>query len=122
MRRTLIALGAALALFAPAVASADTAADYNLFVLKDMAYRGSDTEGRVAVGGNANLSSYSVGDKAAANTVNLVVGGNIVANGGSTKGQTIIGGTRSYTNWSTAGVQPAGTPCPSTSPPKVSAC
>ena len=115
MRRHSILAAAVLAVaaaLAPLSAQADTAKDYNLFVLGAMSAQGSDTEGRVAVGGNASLQSYSVADKASASTVNLVVKGNLTANGGSTVGKTIVGGTASYTNWSTAGLQPPGTPLP----------
>ncbi|HEY2356230.1 MAG TPA: choice-of-anchor A family protein [Phenylobacterium sp.] len=100
------------ALFAPAAAWADTAQDYNLFVTGGMTMHSSDTEGRVAVGGDAALSSYSVGAKASPNGVNLVVGGNLTAQGGSTIGETIVAGQASYQNWSNAGLQPAGTPLP----------
>jgi choice-of-anchor A domain-containing protein len=112
MRNVLLAAAAVFAMALPAVASAETAADFNLFVLKDMAYRGSDTEGRVAVGGNANLTGYSVGDKEPASQVNLVVGGNLTTNGGSVKGKAIVGGTVSTTSYDASGIQPAGTPVP----------
>lgn len=36
---------------------------FNLFVLEDLTQPSSDTEGKVAVGGDAYLSGYSVGDK-----------------------------------------------------------
>ncbi len=39
------------------------AKDYNLFVLKDYTAPSSDTEGKVAVGNDCNISNYSVGDK-----------------------------------------------------------
>ncbi|MCK5085976.1 MAG: choice-of-anchor A family protein, partial [Melioribacteraceae bacterium] len=39
------------------------AADYNLFVLKDVDQPSSDTQGKMAVGRNASLSNYSVGDQ-----------------------------------------------------------
>ncbi len=100
------------AVLVPAVAQADTAANYNLFVLNNMTVNGSDEQGRVAVGGNASLTSHSVGALANPNDVNLVVGGNLTATSGSTVGKTIVGGTTSYTNWSTAGLQPHGTPSP----------
>jgi choice-of-anchor A domain-containing protein len=95
---------------APMAARADTAGAYNLFVLGDMKMSSSDTEGRVAVKGNAMLGSYSVGANASSSTVNLEVGGNLVAHGGSTNGQTIVEGATSYQNWSKAGLAPAGTP------------
>jgi len=43
--------------------SLGAAADFNVFMLGDLNQSGSDTEGRMAVGGNVSLSSYSVGDK-----------------------------------------------------------
>lgn len=39
------------------------AKDFNLFVLNDLNQPSSDTEGKVAVGHDAKLSNYSVGDK-----------------------------------------------------------
>lgn len=39
------------------------AQDFNLFVIEDLNQPSSDTEGKVAVGRDANLSNYSVGDK-----------------------------------------------------------
>ena len=39
------------------------ASDYNVFVLKDVKQPSSDTEGKMAVGRNAELANYSVGDK-----------------------------------------------------------
>jgi choice-of-anchor A domain-containing protein len=110
-----LAVSAPIAALTPAVAHADSAASYNLFVLGDMNVKSSDVEGRVAAGGNVKLDSYSVGALAPANTVNLVVGGNLTAGvngGGSTHGLTIVGGTATYHNWSSAGLQPHGTPLP----------
>lgn len=103
---------ASAALVMPA-AYADTAADYDLFVLGDMHSVGSDTEGRVAVGGNAYLQNYSVG-AVLQNPAgySLVVGGNLTANGGSTNGGMVVGGTSSFSSWSMAGLAPAGTALP----------
>lgn len=39
------------------------AAGFNLFVLEDLNQPSSDTEGKVAVGRDANLANYSIGDK-----------------------------------------------------------
>jgi choice-of-anchor A domain-containing protein len=113
MRNRLSAILAAVlgaCLVTPMAARADTASAYNLFVLGDMNVHSSDTEGRVAVKGNATLSSYSVGATASSSTVNLEVGGNLVAHGGSTRGHTIVEGTTNYQNWSTAGLAAPGTP------------
>jgi choice-of-anchor A domain-containing protein len=90
-----------------------SAADYNLFVLGDMRSVGSDTEGRVAVCGNAYLQNYSVGAPLSNPTgYSLVVGGNLTANGGSTNGAMYVGGTSTFTSWSKAGLAPAGTADP----------
>ncbi len=54
------------------------AKDYNLFVIDTLSQPSSDTEGKVAVGGYADLKNYSVGDKLAANSgAVLVVGGHL---------------------------------------------
>lgn len=54
------------------------ATGYNLFVFDDLVQPSSDTEGKVAVGGNAFLQSYSVGDKLANSNglVDVLVVGN----------------------------------------------
>ena len=51
------------------------AADYNTFVLTDLTQPSSDTEGKLAVGNNAVLADYSVGDKLGANSGNVLVVG-----------------------------------------------
>jgi len=106
MRNVLIATAALFALAAPAVASAETAADFNLFVLGDMTVRSNDTEGRVAVGGNASLDGYSVGAVIPGNQTNLVVGGSLFATNGSVNGNVTAGslvgntGTAADPSWS----------------------
>ncbi len=112
MRTAALAVVLTSALVLPAAAQAETAKDYNLFVLGDMTAQGSDTEGRVAVGGDANLSNYSVGfPNGDPGATNLVVGGNLVANSGSTVGSAIVAGTSSYTSWTNTNL-PNGTPLP----------
>jgi len=76
------------------------AADYNAIIFGDfIAPSGSDVEGRLAVGGNAALGSYSVGDKLsageiAANPDVLVVGGNLTGTTGRVYfGNAQVGGT-----------------------------
>lgn len=112
MRNLAIAAAALAAAAFGSAAHADTASDYNLFVLHNMTGANSSTQGRVAVGGSASLSSYSVGGSASSSGVNLVVGGALAASNGSTNGKTIVGGARNYSGWSTSGVQPIGTPIP----------
>jgi choice-of-anchor A domain-containing protein/uncharacterized repeat protein (TIGR01451 family) len=51
------------------------AKDYNLFVLQDLNQPSSDTEGKVAVGGNATLAGYSVADKLPQNSGDVLVVG-----------------------------------------------
>ena len=76
----------------------DAATDFNLFVLGDLMQSGSDTGGRIAVGGRAMLTNYSIG-AAIPNGSNdvLVVGGNLAFNGGSVNGNALIGGQTSLT-------------------------
>ncbi|MDX1931068.1 MAG: choice-of-anchor A family protein [Capsulimonadales bacterium] len=54
-----LSLGSAAAQTASA-SNLGVANDYNLFVLEDVSQSGSDTEGRMAVGGKLTLSSYDV--------------------------------------------------------------
>jgi choice-of-anchor A domain-containing protein len=73
------------ALVGATTAQADTAKDYNLFVFDDYTASGTDTEGRVAVGGNATISNYAVGaqlDNGFNGMQNLVVGGDLSYNSG----------------------------------------
>lgn len=51
------------------------AADYNLFVIDTLIQPSSDTEGKVAVGGYADLRNYSVGDKLPEHSGNVLVVG-----------------------------------------------
>ena len=51
------------------------AKDYNLFVLEDITQPSSDTEGKVAVGGNASFANYSIGDKLNANAGDVLIVG-----------------------------------------------
>jgi choice-of-anchor A domain-containing protein/uncharacterized repeat protein (TIGR01451 family) len=51
------------------------AKDFNLFVIQDLTQPSSDTEGKVAVGRDANLASYSVGDKLSANSGDVLIVG-----------------------------------------------
>jgi choice-of-anchor A domain-containing protein len=108
-----VALSAAV--LGPVAAHADTASDYNLFVLGNANVHSSDTQGRVAVGGNATFDSYSIGTNASPSSVNLVVGGKLTAGvngGGSTVGLTEVGGTASFHGWSNAGVTTGVNPLP----------
>jgi len=52
------------------------AKEYNLFVLDTLIQPSSDTEGKLAVGGYADLRGYSVGDKLPPNSGNVLVVGN----------------------------------------------
>ena len=114
MRRLVSAFVASLTvLSAAAPAAAETAADFNLFVLEDFHAVGSDEEGRVAVGGNFYARGHSVGLLADHSLVNLVVRGDLDAKGGSAYGKTIVGGDVSTDDtWTPSEILPAGTPLP----------
>ncbi|MFA7419747.1 MAG: SdrD B-like domain-containing protein [Melioribacteraceae bacterium] len=59
------------------------AKEYNLFVIQDLTQPSSDTEGRVAVGRDASLANYSVGDKLSPNSGDvLIVGRNLTYTSG----------------------------------------
>jgi choice-of-anchor A domain-containing protein/uncharacterized repeat protein (TIGR01451 family) len=51
------------------------AQNYNLFILEDLNQPSSDTQGKVAVGKDANLSNYSVGDQLAAGNEDVLIVG-----------------------------------------------
>ncbi len=71
------------------------AADYNLFVIKDISQPSSDTEGKMAVGRNAELANYSIGDKLETFGEDvLVVGGNLTYHSGRVfNGNVVYGNT-----------------------------
>lgn len=68
---------------------------FNVFVLENMTQPSADTQGKVAVGGNATLSNYSVGDLLPPNSGDvLIVGGSLVYTSGSiNNGNAVYGGT-----------------------------
>ena len=68
------------------------AADYNLFVLYDLDQPSSDTQGKVAVGRDANLSNYSVGDQLPSGSGDvLIVGRDLVYESGHVYGGIVYG-------------------------------
>ncbi|HEX2866889.1 MAG TPA: SdrD B-like domain-containing protein [Ignavibacteriales bacterium] len=71
------------------------AKDYNVFVLEDLTQPSADTQGKMAVGGNAYLANYSVGDLLPPGSGNvLVVGGNLTyISGAVNNGNVVYGGT-----------------------------
>ncbi len=79
-----------------------SAANYNAFVYKDFQATSSDVEGRLAAGGNVDISNYSVNIKGSTQLYPetdkypaLVVGGNLNFTSGSIAGDVYVGG--SYT-------------------------
>ena len=80
------------------------AADYNLFVLHDLVQPSSDTEGKLAVGHNAELSNYSVGDKLPPNSGDvLIVGRKLTFHSGRVfNGTVVYGRFVDTTNWNLA--------------------
>ena len=78
----------------------------NLLAFGNMTVSSSDVEGRVAVGGNATLSSYSINTKTGSTALyagtGLTVGGNLAFSNGTVWGGAAVGG--SYTPNSTGNV------------------
>lgn len=113
MHKLLLAATFAAALATPA--AAETAADFNLFVLENFHAVGADEEGRVAVGGDFYARNHSVGLLADYGAVNLVVGGDFDAKSGSAFGKTIVGvggAISTDSSWAPSDIQPSGTPLP----------
>jgi choice-of-anchor A domain-containing protein len=82
-----------------------TAANFNVFVLGNINQPSSDTEGRMAAGGNVTLSAYSVGYSLNRSTPladALVVGGNLSFNGGRVyNGNAVYAGSASVSGSTT---------------------
>lgn len=72
------------------------ATGYNVFVLGDVNLD-SDTEGKMAIAGNAALRNYSVGLKDQGGDA-LVVGGDLDFQNGTVYGNAVVGGTTKLTN------------------------
>jgi len=68
---------------------------YNVFILKDINQPSSDTEGKMAIGRDAFLANYSVGDKlpSSSGTVDaLIVGRNLTFVSGAVEGGNVVYG------------------------------
>jgi|GEM_PF-2739608 len=76
------------------------ATDFNVFSIGDFSGLNSDTEGRLAVGGNADLMNYSVGLLASGEWTNsLIVGGDLdFTNGQVNNGNGVVGGAATLTS------------------------
>ena len=91
-----------LALFSPAAMAYDPSnplglsAGLNLLAFDNFSVPSSDVEGRVAIGGDANISGYSINTKngkdALYSGTGLTVGGNLNFISGNILGNTIVGG------------------------------
>jgi choice-of-anchor A domain-containing protein/uncharacterized repeat protein (TIGR01451 family) len=69
------------------------ATGYNLFVLQDLLQPSADTEGKIAVGNNADLTHYSIADLLPAGSGDvLVVGNNLTYNSGAVHGGNVVYG------------------------------
>lgn len=101
--RTALTALSLLSLPAAAQAGLNFQFQHNLFVAGNMSSSGSDVEGSLAVGGNLNVSNYSVGlllpnSNGASNS--LVVGGNLTFNSGTVwGGNTRYGGAANLSNF-----------------------
>ncbi len=89
----------------PLVCSADplgAAGRFNLFALGNVTQSGTDTQGRLAAGGNATLASYSVGQSLTATGGTddvLIAGGSLSFNGGTVShGNAVYGSALSLTS------------------------
>lgn len=71
-----------------------TAGSYNKFILGDVTHYGGDSEGPVAIAGNAVLTNYGIADRTQSVTTGLVVGGSLTQTNGQTFGGNVhVGGS-----------------------------
>jgi len=79
------------------------ASDYNLFVLYDLNQPSADTQGKVAVGRDANLANYSIGDMLPNyNEDALIVGRYLVYTSGHVFGNIVYGDTTNLPIYATS--------------------
>jgi len=74
------------------------AGDFNVFVLGDLQTQNSDTEGKMAVCGNASLTNYSIGGSVVGLMDVLVVGGDVAYLNGTVYGNATFGGFGNFAN------------------------
>ena len=74
------------------------ATGYNGFFLSDFSSTANDSQGALAVGGNASLQGYTVNTLGQSVVPALVVGGNLIQDGGDINGDAVIGGAYSAIN------------------------
>jgi choice-of-anchor A domain-containing protein len=101
---------AMLAIAASVPAAAQTLTPYDVFVFNDFTHTNSETNGRIAIGGNATLTNWRVGHMLANgfSDFSLVVGGNLTSTDGSVaQGKTYVGGTYTGTNTGYPAAYPA---------------
>ena len=79
------------------------AGSYNAFIFNDFTSSNTDVEGRLAVGGDADLTSYGVGNKATGTGAVLAVGGDLTATNGQAYGDVQVGGTINTTSFTVLG-------------------
>lgn len=104
----------ALPLTLAAAAQAQTFGDasgFNFYSNGNLSTQFSDTEGRMAVGGNVVIEGYDVGLKNPGGDV-LIVGGDLNFKNGTIRGNAVVGGTASITGtgFTNGGALVAGSP------------
>lgn len=81
-----------------------TAGQFNTFVFHDFVGNFSDTEGRLAVGGNATITDYDIGLKLGNDTQDaLIVGQNLNFTRGAVHGNAVVGGQATLTQTNVTG-------------------
>ncbi len=89
------------------------ASAYNAFILGDAAQSGSDTQGLMAVGGNARLADYAVGEvfsRTVPSTDVLTVGGSLYVTRGAILGNAVYGTAATLSQVTVSGAVRQGSP------------
>jgi len=89
------------------------ASAYNAFILGDAAQSGSDTQGLMAVGGNARLADYAVGEvfsRTVPSTDVLTVGGSLNVTRGAILGNAVYGTAATLSQVTVSGAVRQGSP------------
>ena len=77
---------------------------YNVFTKGNFSSQYSDTEGKMAVGGNLTANGYSIGLKKGNQGVNLQVKGNLTYSNGSIYGASLVDGTANVSSANTGSI------------------
>lgn len=94
--KSILVLGLAASIYSPITTAMPItlgdAAGFNGFFLNDFSSTANDSQGALAIGGNANLQGYSANTLGQTAVPAIIVGGDLKQDGGDINGSALVGG------------------------------